>query len=165
MDLRSAFEMAKKIELEGKEFYGRAKREAKNQFVSRIFLDLESEEEVHIRVIERIYEQITGKGRVDEWITSTRGRTYVFDPERIEEAIESKDDLEALKLALSFEEKSINFYEERASESDDPKLKRFFLTLSYEERGHYLRIMDSIQFLLDPSSFLMQKERSMRDGG
>lgn len=167
MDLDSAFEMAKKIELEGKEFYERAESMAKNRFVAQVFSTLAKEEEAHIRAIERIYGELKEKGKLNEWVVTTQDevKPYIFTPEKIEEVKDAKDDVEALKFALELEEKSISFYESMAKESQDSKLKRFFLTLSYEERGHYLRIVDSIEFLVDPQSLLMKMERSMRDGG
>ena len=52
-----------------------------------------------------------------------------------------------------------------AGETESPFEKRYYLTLSYEERGHYLRLVDAIQFLKDPAGWYYVSERDMVDGG
>ena len=56
-------------------------------------------------------------------------------------------------------------WEGLAALAADNREKRFYLTLSGEERGHYMRIMDSIQYLTDPVGWFYVKQGSMVDGG
>ena len=69
--------------------------------------------------------------------------------------------VEALEFALRFEREGKEFFEKEA----DPLEKRFYLTLATEERGHFLLILDSYDYLSDPSGWFAQKERSLLDGG
>jgi len=42
--------------------------------------------------------------------------------------------------------------------------KRFYLALSYEERGHALKLMDSIEYLTDPASCIYLRDGRSLEG-
>ncbi len=133
-----------------------------------MFEELAKEEDYHIVMIEKIYKQLSENKPLGEWITSTGSPgdlDKVFGESLKEEARASSDDLSALRFGLEREEKSIAYYEALARETGSNREKRFYLTLSYEERGHYLRIMDAMEFLTDPAGWYYVREGSMVDGG
>ncbi len=164
----SALKQAMEMELEGRRFYHQSLERAKNPLVKRVFEALVKEEDSHIDTIERIFEETKRSKPLREWVTSTgpkAGLGQLFDQVSIERVKLSKDDVQALKVALGIEEKSMKYYEALASEAPDHTVRRFFLTLSYEERGHYLHILDSIEYLSDPVGWHYVKEHDMVDGG
>jgi len=163
----NALKKAIQLEKDGIDFYLKSAKKTKNIFTKKIFEELAREEENHIKAINRIYEDLKNNSIKIEWVTaeSKDNIEKVFQDALVEKAIKSKDDLEALNLALDFENKSIKYYERLAKNSKDNFERRFYFTLSYEERGHYLKIMDSIQYISDPTGWYYVKERSMVDGG
>jgi rubrerythrin len=165
----TALKRAIEMEQEGKRFYLESASSVKSGLARRIFEELAKEEDYHIIMIKKIYKQITeDKKPLTEWITSTGGPgdlEKVFQESLKEEAKASADDLSALRFGLEREEKSISYYEALAREAESNFEKRFYLTLSYEERGHHLRIMDAMEFLTDPASWYYIKEGDMVDGG
>ena len=165
---QEALEKAIAMEEEGKKFYQDAAVKAESELAQHIFEELAREEDRHAEKIREIFNRLTSGGRVEKWIVSVNepGRLdRVFESSLAEEAGASAGDLEALKFALSLEEKSITHYETLAGQSADSQEKRFYLALSYEERGHYLGILDSIEYLTDPGSWFRLKEGAMADGG
>jgi len=163
----NALKKAIQLEKDGIDFYLKSAKKTKNIFTKKIFEELAREEENHIKAINRIYEDLKNNSIKIEWVTaeSKDNIEKVFQDALVEKAIKSKGDLEALNLALDFENKSIKYYERLAKNSKDNFERRFYFTLSYEERGHYLKIMDSIQYISDPTGWYYVKERSMVDGG
>ena len=103
--------------------------------------------------------------------------TVIGSPDRVKtvfaEAIEKIDqeikantsDLEALKKAMKLEERGEKLYNGLSEKATNSFEKRFFLTLATEERGHFLLILDSFDYLSDPAGWFAQKERSGLDGG
>ncbi|MCX7858288.1 MAG: ferritin family protein [Deltaproteobacteria bacterium] len=163
--LRKAIDM----EIQGKSFYLEAAEKSRTELAKMVFRQLAEEEDIHINVIETIYSRIKEESKIEEWITGTReNKSEILNPfrkELLKEAIKAEEDIDALKFGMEMEEKSIKYYEELKDTTDNPYVKRFFLTLAFEERGHYLKLFDAVEFLTNPESFLLLKERSMRDGG
>lgn len=162
----TALKKAIKLEKDGIDFYLKSADKAKNKFTKNIFEELAKEEENHIKAIHRIYESLKS-GSKREWITYSDEKNIekVFQEALIEKAKKSKNDIEALKFALELEVKSIKYYEGLAKRAEDNFERRFYLTLSYEERGHYLKLLDSIEYLSNPAGWYYVRERSMVDGG
>ena len=76
----------------------------------------------------------------------------------------AEGDKEAIQLALELEEKSYDYYDGLARKAAGLFERRFFAALSYEERGHYLILLDSLDYLTDPSGWLERKEKILLDG-
>lgn len=165
----TALKKAIEMEEEGKQFYTKAASKVKSLLARRIFEELAVQEDYHIVMIKKIYAQLKENKSLSRWITSTHGTESnlekIFKESLVEKAKASDDDLTALKFGLEREEKSITYYETLAKETESPFEKRFYLTLSYEERGHYLRILDAVEYLTDPVGWLYVSERGNEDAG
>ena len=163
-----SLQLAIDMEREGKAFYLKAESGAENTLAKRIFEELARQEDFHIERILSIYEQMKKEEPLKEWITSVVGvgkLDKVFQESLQEKAQASENDLNALRFGLEIEDKSVKYYEKLANQALNSYEKRFYLTLSHEERDHYLRIMDSIEYLSDPVGWFYTKQRSMVDGG
>lgn len=157
-----------RMENDGKEFYLRAASNATSPSVRMVFEELARQEDFHARRIEDIFSDLQKTGALKEWITCVVGDSRLdsfFDSKAAAGAEASDSDLDALNFALQVEEKSIRHYDDLAAGSEDRYEKRFYLALAQEERGHYLRIMDSIEWLSDPEGWNYIKGRGMADGG
>jgi rubrerythrin len=164
----AALKQAIEMEEEGKKFYQESAAKVKNGLAKKIFEELALQEDNHIVMIKKIYAEMSRDESFKAWITSAHepgSLEKIFKESLVDKAKASKDDLAALRFGLEREEKSITLYETLASAAASYFEKRFFLALSYEERGHYLRILDAIEYLTDPVGWLYVSERSMVDGG
>jgi len=156
------------MEKDGRDFYIRAAGNTTSPAVRMIFEDLARQEDFHIKKIGEIFASIQKAGALTEWITCVIGDSSLdslFGDKALARAEISASDLDALNFALQIEEKSMKYYDDLASQSEDKYEKRFYLALSHEERGHYLRIMDSVEMLSDPEGWNYVKGRGMVDGG
>ncbi len=163
-----SLQIAIDMEREGKAFFLKAASGAENVFVKKIFEELARQEDFHIERILQIYDGMKNEKPLKEWITSVAATAQldkVFQESLQEKAQTSENDLNALRFGLEIEDRSIKYYESLAGSTFDSYEKRFYLTLSHEERDHYLRIMDSIEYLSDPTGWFYTKQRSMVDGG
>jgi len=166
-----ALDFALKFEREGKEFYEKAAKITDNPLGKEIFQTLAKEEVLHMKKIEEVYQNIEKEGGWDQRITAICDSkllktAFAEAMEKIDTEIKaSTSDLDALKKAMEMEERGENLYKDLADKAVDPLEKRFYLTLSVEERSHFLVILDSYDYLSDPSGWFAKKERSGLDGG
>ncbi len=161
-------QLAIQMEREGKAFFLKAAGGAENPLAKKIFEELARQEDFHIERILAVYEQMKKEKPLKEWITQVADVVKldkVFQDSLQGKAQASENDLNALRFGLEIEDKSVKYYENLASHVPDTFEKRFYLTLSHEERAHYLRIMDSIEYISDPVGWFYTKQRSMVDGG
>ena len=164
----TALKLAIEMEEEGKQFYLQSAAKVKSILAKKIFEELAVQEDYHIVMAKKIYSELKEEQPFKRWITSTHGALKlekIFRESLVDKAKASEDDLAALRFGLGREEKSITYYEKLAGEAENQFEKRFYLALSYEERGHYLRISDAIEYLTDPAGWLYISERDMVDGG
>jgi len=165
-----ALKTAIQLELDGEQFYTKAAQKTDHPYGKQLFERLAGEEKVHLRKIQEIYSSLDKQQKWPEDLGLTRMDSTIqtiFKEAGIElnkKVKPSSDDLEALKIAMDMEEKSINLYDNLSKKADDPFEKRFFLMLSYEERGHYLALLDSHDYMTDPEGWLERKEKILLEG-
>jgi rubrerythrin len=161
-------QLAIQMEREGKAFFLKAAAGSENELAKKVFEELARQEDFHIERILAVYEHMKKAEPFNEWITQVADIVKldkVFQDSLQAKAQASENDLNALRFGLEIEDKSVKYYENLASQVTDKFEKRFYLTLSHEERDHYLRIMDSIEYISDPVGWFYTKQRSMVDGG
>ena len=164
----AALKLAIEMEEDGKKFYLKSAATAKSTLAKKIFEELAEQENYHIIMAKKIYAELEGDRPFKRWVSPVHGAEKlekVFQESLIEKAKASDDDLAALRFGQEIEEKSITYYEKMAGEAESPFEKRFYMALSYEERGHYLRLTDALEYLTDPVGWLYLSERDMVDGG
>lgn len=160
------------MERDGKRYYLLCANKVKNEFGKKLFEKLAEYEDLHIKKIEEVYQKLKEDKKL-EFITSTGGDIKRLRENIFKEAIKSldknikpdADDLFALKEGMRLEEKSEEYYNTLAKETENIFEKRFYLTLAYEERGHYLLLFDSLEYLTNPESWFILHEKHTLDGG
>jgi rubrerythrin len=164
---KDALLRAIEMEKEGKQFYIESVQKVASALAKKIFEELAAAEDKHIEVITKIYDNLQTGGPLRQWVTEIgpSGKIEkVFEESLVEKAKASEDDLKALEFGLEMENKSIKYYESLAADTSDRFEKRFYLALSYEERGHALTLLDSIEYLTDPTSWMFMRGGHYLDG-
>ena len=166
-----ALEIALKMEKEGREFYLKAGQKSKNQLGQKLFQSLADAELEHMEKIKKIHAALAGTAR---WpggeTTFVKGK---FPPTVFAEALANvgrlvkatSDDLEALRTGMDLENKGLLFYLDRSGQAASSGERQFYQALVAEERGHYLLLSDSYEFLTDPQGYLVRKEHHGLDAG
>ena len=166
-----ALQFAVQMEVEGKGFYQQASQKSSNKLASELFQNLASEEDIHRKKFEEIYEALNkGQGWPDVEPPSEKGKKLksIFAQATKELGSQIKiaeSELEAIKTAMDMEIKTYDFYHSRSKQSALPLEKRFYQALSAEEREHHLALLDSYEYLTDPVGWFSSKERWSLDGG
>jgi rubrerythrin len=158
------------MEKDGKKFYQKASRKSSNKLAKELFQELAKEEEIHRKKFEEIYKALKrGQNWPDvEW-QSRKGAKIKSLFTEATKALDSKSEVaesefQAIKTAMDMEIRSYNLYHSRSIESTLPVEKQFYKTLAGEERGHHLALLDSYEYLSDPTSWFTKKEHWSLDG-
>jgi rubrerythrin len=158
------------MEVEGKEFYHKASKKSSNKLAKELFRQLANEEDVHRKKFEEIYKVFK---RVQNWPDveppSEKGEKIKSLFAEATKALGSKfevaeSEFEAIKIAMDMEVRSYNLYYSRSKEGTLPMEKQFYQTLAGEERGHHLALLDSYEYLSDPTGWFTKKEHWSLDG-
>jgi rubrerythrin len=166
-----ALELALKMEKEGREFYLKAGQKSKNQLGQKLFRSLADAELEHMEKIKRIHTALTGNARWPEGDTSfVKGKlprtVFAEALDNLGQLVKAtSDDLEALRMGMDLENKSLLFYLDRSGQVTSGGERQFYQALVAEERGHYLLLFDSYEYLLDPQAYFIRKEHHGLDAG
>jgi len=155
-----ALEKAIRIEKDGRRFYLQAAERTTDQRGKEIFLSLAHAEEEHLRIVEKQHDSLSrGRG----WLALAEmagevdlGRP-LFPPgrEALEKMVRSDDsDLDALLLALGFENDSYELYRKGYIETDHPQGKAMYEYLADMEREHFETLMRNYEHLSRTGSWL-----------
>lgn len=163
-------ESAVRMEIDGKEFYQKASQKSSNRLATGLFEQLASEEDVHRKKFEEIYEVLKrGQNWPDVDPPSEQGRKLKSLFAEATRALGDKtevgeSELEAIKTAMDMEIQSYDLYRSRSEQSTLPVEKRFYEALAGEERGHHLALVDSYEYLTDPAGWATKTEHWFMDG-
>jgi rubrerythrin len=166
-----ALQVALQMEIDGKEYYLRASRESTNELGRKLLESLAAEEDIHRQKFEKIYNAVRSKKgwpQIDFRPDGGKGLRTIFA-----RAIEvmgahveaAATELGALKTAMDMENKTYDYYKKQEETATWDVEKGFYEALAGEEREHYLILLDYHEYLRDPASWFVQKERPSLDGG
>ena len=169
--IMDALRAAIQLEVDGKEFYQQSGEKSDNDLVRKLFRTLADEEDTHKKKAQEIYDALKrGQDWPDVEPPSEKGERLnsIFTQATKELGSKVKiaqAELEAIKIARDMENKSYDFYQARYAEAVYPKEQKYYQALAAEERGHYLALVDSYEYLTDPAGWFAGKEHVSLDGG
>jgi rubrerythrin len=163
-------QLAVQMEADGKEFYQKASQKSSNKLAKELFHQLANEEDVHRKKFVEIYKALKrGQHWPDLEPPSEKGGKIKSLFAEATKALGSKfkvaeSEFEAIKMAMDMEVRSYNLYHSRSKQSTLAVEKRFYETLTGEERGHHLALLDAYEYLSDPTGWFTKKEHWSLDG-
>jgi rubrerythrin len=166
-----ALELALKMEKEGREFYLKAGQKSRNELGQKLFRSLADAELEHMEKIKKIHEALRGTASWPESKTSfAKGKlphtVFAEALDNLGKLVKATvDELEALRTGMDLENKSLLFYLDRSSQAASSGEKQFYQALVAEERSHYMLLLDSYEYLLDPQAYFVRTEHHGLDGG
>ncbi len=139
--LKHAFLMERK----GKSLYETAMNHASDDGVKAFFAELARDEQEHMDILEKQFKALMSDGKFMAGGFENDGQA-VSAPDILDQGI--KDNITAagfeataITAAISFEEKAVKMYAERAKESDDPEEKKLYHWLSIWEKTHLKKLL------------------------
>jgi len=169
--LKKMFGTALKMEEKGMVFYRHAMEACTNKLAIDIFKTLHDDEMIHISRIKKIHADIeAGRQFGEAWKTekiehADIGKIFKELAAEYGEVIgPATKDVEAVEVGLDFELKSVTFYMEWMSKTEDSSERCFLKAMVGEEQGHHRALVDLKFYLTDPTGWFNEHERSMWDG-
>ena len=168
----SVLRQAVRNELDGQAMYLQAAERTKAELGQAMFRSFANEEEQHIHILQVQYAEVNESG---DWVDLDAARKEPRDPRLVlfpEEEREVKEiipegasDLEALKIAMDFENRAVRMYEQAASEADSPTAQAFYRQLAEWEGTHYELLDNSYDYLANKGEWYFQEvEMPMYEG-
>ena len=153
MDLKKAFGVAMKGEIEGRELYRAAAARTSDKKAKEVFTYLAEEEDKHFETLKAMYSSYSeGKLKIPEMpriVQFDDAQSPIFSRDFRKRIGEKHFEMSALSLALRLENDSVQYYLKMAEETNDGGLKDFFNRLSQWEKDHYDAIYAEISYLED----------------
>jgi rubrerythrin len=161
-----AVKTAIQMEIDGKEYYLKAAQASKIDLGRQLFRSLAAEEDIHRQKFEEIFRTIQAKKAWPELKFTPHGKemqTLFAGAAASVKATSSEVD--AIKTAMEMENKTRDFYQERAGKASFDAEKQFYLALVGQESTHHAMLLDYFEYLQNPGQYFTMKERHSLDGG
>lgn len=165
-----ALKEALQAEQEGFDMYKKAAERTKYKLGKEMFLSLAEDEKSHMRMIEQIARGMgldAALAHAREGMPSDRIKTVLSD---LKDDVSGRlavcaDELEAIKLGMDVENRSIRAYSWNAENADDEAERELFKKLTAEEEQHYQILKNVHQYLENTGEWFLWEEEGLLDGG
>jgi len=156
------FEYAMKMEEDGRAFYLEHAEKTSIPALKRVLVELAEDELKHYNLFKALRDDQPAEYKEAEKTTILSTVKNVFESLKTEGAALSfeADARKAWEKAREIEEKSENFYREKAGEVNDERQKHIFNSIADEEHKHWVTMENVIQFLDRPQQWLEDAEWS-----
>jgi len=154
----SILEFAMQMEQDGEKLYRGLADTLEDTGLKKIFTMLADEEAEHFKVFKHLKEN-TPLGLPENTILEQSKNIFAAMKESSSFAIDTTTEQKAAySLALEMEKKSIDFYEEKAKDSQNVEEEKLLKAIAREERRHYRLIEGIIDFISRPEQWLEDAE-------
>jgi rubrerythrin len=166
-----ALEVALNNESRERDFYMKHSARTTNPLGRLMFGTLANDESEHYQRILTLHDKLKEEGKWPDTIPltvkGTEIRSILLKTIASVEALpaESRDDVDAIKIAVDFEANGVSFYEKLGENVDEPLEKAFYGMLASIEREHFLSLQDALEYFQDPAGWYLTREKPHLDGG
>ncbi len=151
------FEFAKKMEKDGEKFYRDLAEMSVDKGINKIWGTLADAEVLHYNAILEMEKQQEIKLPSTKILENIKNLFSGIKPSRFDPNF-SFPEIDIYKQALEIEKQSQDFYEQKAAEIPDEKVKSLFLKIALEEKQHYFLVDNIIEFMQRPFRWLENAE-------
>jgi rubrerythrin len=165
-----ALTVALENELNERNFYLAQSEKTGNPVGKKMFLQIAAEEEEHYRRLQRMHEELSRQGKWPDTVSTIVGPSNILETFRKIASLAkktpeaSRDDIEALNIAIQFETKAHSFYTTLCAAAETGAEKEFFKLLASVEWEHLLTLKESLLFFENPSDWFAEHEKSQLEG-
>ena len=164
-----ALRMAIQMEIDGKEYYLKISQQASSKMGENLLRSLSKAEDSHRQKFIDIYGATRDKNK---WPNITlkptaKNMSTVFSKATKKTAGTETlpEEADAVIIAMKMENQTVDFYTKQAAKAQGETEKRFYDTITSEEREHHKVLQDYFEFLKDPTGFFVRTEHHSLDGG
>jgi rubrerythrin len=145
------FEIAKNMELEGKQLYEHQAKNTEDEGLKNILLMLANQEQEHYKIFDALHKNQPIKLKRE----SFKGITDFF--KEVREDL-PKDQVELYTKILDVEKKSQEFYKDLAKNQEAQQIKEIILRIAEEEHKHWIIIKNIIEYIKKPDQWVEDPE-------
>ena len=163
----AALKIAIQMEIDGKQFYLQASQASSNKLGNKLFTQLAGEEDLHRQKFEEIFKNMQASRpwpKVDIIFDGGKRLQTLF-ASASKKVQSTASELEAVQTAMAMENKTRDFYRERAKKASFNAEKDYYLALEQQEGAHHAALLDYYEYMKDPVGWFTIKERHSLDGG
>ncbi|MBE0490641.1 MAG: ferritin family protein [Sulfurospirillum sp.] len=154
----NAYEYAMSIEKEGEAAYRRLADNATNEGLRKIFTMLADEEVKHLRVLEKMVHN-TSDIDIPLMEVYADAKEIFADMKKMAVAYDIGDQqIDYYRRAMQSEDKSHEFYLQKAQEMHDPKHKEIFERIAAEELKHTELLKNILEYVEHPKEWIENAE-------
>ena len=166
-NMTQALTTAAKMEKDGMAFYKEASKKTKNPLGQKMFLSFVEDEKRHLAMIEAIGKGLNIEEELKAAGPTARIRTIFSEArKKIDTRLGSNPtDVEALKFALSMEDKGFQFYKASAETAKSADEKKLFDLLAREESEHHEMLQNALTYLEQTGDWYLWEEGGPIEGG
>lgn len=150
------FEYAMQMEKDGEEFYRDIARNTENAGVRYILTMLADEEVHHFEILQQIED--SSPELTESKLLDHAENVFVQMKETGQSLDIDVSQTDLYREGQAIEQKSIDFYTEKANEVPEEYQKQIFLKLAQEEKKHYFLLENIIDFVSRPATWLENAE-------
>ena len=169
-NLSKAIKTAIKLEEDGIDFYQKASEKTSHPFGKKMFLSFAEDEKRHLTILKEILSDLKFSD-FDRFFEEKKPREKIktifreVKSEIKERIAANSDELEALKIGMDMESKSVEFCQGALEKTQDSHQKAFFNRLIDEEKEHYELLQNTRSYLKDSGEWFLWEEKALLDGG
>ena len=150
-------EFAMQMELDGKAFYEKLAQKTTNMELSKVLVMLSEEEEKHYYIFKKLKdgdspETLIGSNNHTKVLESVKN-IFVELSNNAKDASFTENEQSIWAEALKIEQKSEQFYREKALEETDAQKKNLLNLIANEERNHIYLIDSILTYMKFPDTF------------
>jgi rubrerythrin len=150
-DVKEAIKTAIQMEKDGYSFYKKAASQTSSEMGKSFFESLANDEQVHLDVFQKIFEDKVGKTEWDILVNSNKKYSelpiFPKDLESSEGANPNLDELDALRLGMDSEKEAIDYYNKIKEKSSNSDVKDILDKIIEQEKKHYLLLEQEFDHL------------------
>jgi rubrerythrin len=159
------------MEIDGKKYYQQMSKAGGNEWGVKLFAQLAVEEDYHRQKFETIFKAIQAE---KDWpeveFTGDQGKAIknIFAQATAKLTQRTKaplSELQAVQKAMEMENKTLDFYKERAAKGTFEAEKKYYEILAGEESAHHAVLLDYYEYIKNPVDWFTVKEHHSLDGG
>ena len=150
-DIKDAIKTAIQMEKDGYSFYKKAAAQTNSEMGRTIFEGLASDEQMHLDVFEKMFDEQVGKKEWNGLVNSSKkyANIPIFPKDLKNSEISDPDisEIDALRIAMDSEKKAIDYYSKIKEKLTGEELVEIIDEIIEQEKNHYQLLEDEFNHI------------------
>ena len=150
-EVKEAIKTAIQMEKDGHSCYKKAASQTASETGKSFFESLAKDEQVHLEIFQKIFEDKVGKTEWDTLVNSSKKYTdlpiFPKDLESSEGANPDLDEMDAIRIAMDSEKEAIDYYKIIKEKNTSENVKEIIDEIIEQEKSHYMILQEEFSHL------------------